>query len=37
MDTQQVVQIAVGVPAVLCVVAIVLRRKKKKTGAEDDF
>lgn len=35
---QSVVQIVSGVLAVLCVVAIIMRRKgKKKSGAQDDF
>jgi len=36
--TQDTVQIIAGVLAVLCVAAIIMRRKsKKKTAVEDDF
>lgn len=36
--TQETVQIVAGVLAVLCVLAIVLRRKsKKKSQAEEEF
>lgn len=36
--TQETVQIVSGILAVLCVVAIILRRKaKKKKQAEDEF
>lgn len=37
MESTQVVQLIAGVLAVLCVVAIVMRRKNKKKKIEDDF
>jgi LPXTG-motif cell wall-anchored protein len=37
VDTQQLVQIIAGVLAVVCVVIIFVRRKKKKADVEDDF
>ena len=38
MDTEMMVKVVAGALAVLCLVAIVLRRKGKKTSpTEDDF
>jgi hypothetical protein len=38
MDSTTVVQVVCGVLAVLCVVAVVMRRKsKKKSAVEDEF
>jgi hypothetical protein len=35
--TQETVQIIAGILAVLCVVAVIMRRKNKKKAVEDDF
>ena len=38
MDSTTIVQVVCGVLAVLCVVAVIMRRKgKKKTAVDDEF